>query len=67
MQLMANGLLLQWPAEEVRDPDVNPQVTGKELLSKGQLKKRVTIIPLNKIDGNVVRTRIPLDTTPASC
>jgi structural maintenance of chromosome 2 len=33
---------------------VADEVTGKELLSKGQLKKRVTIIPLNKIDGSVV-------------
>lgn len=33
---------------------VADEVTGKELLSKGQLKKRVTIIPLNKIDGSVI-------------
>ena len=33
---------------------VTDEVAGKELLSKGQLKKRVTIIPLNKIDGSVV-------------
>ena len=28
--------------------------TGKELLSKDQLKKRVTIILVNKIEGSVV-------------
>jgi structural maintenance of chromosome 2 len=33
---------------------VSDEVTGKEILSKGQLRKRVTIIPLNKIDGSVV-------------
>jgi len=30
---------------------VQDEVTGKELLSKGQLKRRVTIIPLNKIES----------------
>ena len=30
---------------------VDTDVTGKALLQKGQLKKRVTIIPLNKIDS----------------
>ena len=30
---------------------VDTEVTGKALLSKGQLQKRVTIIPLNKIDA----------------
>ena len=29
---------------------VQDEVTGKDLLSKGQLRKRVTIIPLNKIE-----------------
>lgn len=37
------------------------QVTGKKLLEKGELKRRYTIIPLNKIasrtlDNGVVRT-----------
>ena len=29
---------------------VDTEVTGKALLARGQLQKRVTIIPLNKID-----------------
>ena len=32
---------------------VDTEVTGKALLAKGQLQKRVTIIPLNKIDARV--------------
>jgi len=31
---------------------VDTEVTGKALLGKGQLQKRVTIIPLNKIDSH---------------
>lgn len=31
---------------------VDSDKTGKALLAKGQLKHRVTLIPLNKIDGN---------------
>jgi structural maintenance of chromosome 2 len=30
---------------------VDTEVTGKALLAKGKLAKRVTIVPLNKIDG----------------
>jgi structural maintenance of chromosome 2 len=33
---------------------VDTETTGKQLLSKGQLKKRVTIIPLNKISSRPV-------------
>jgi structural maintenance of chromosome 2 len=33
---------------------VDSEVTGKALLQKGQLKKRVTILPLNKIDARTV-------------
>ncbi len=33
---------------------VEDEATGKELLSNGQLKKRVTIIPLNKIDASTL-------------
>eukprot|EP00743_Colponemidia_sp_Colp-15_P003700 GILK01003992.1.p1 GENE.GILK01003992.1~~GILK01003992.1.p1 ORF type:complete len:1230 (+),score=358.28 GILK01003992.1:523-3690(+) len=33
---------------------VDTEQTGKLLLTKGQLRKRVTIIPLNKIDSKVV-------------
>ena len=33
---------------------VEDQVTGKQLLDKGNLKKRVTIIPLNKIDNKQI-------------
>ena len=33
---------------------VDTEVTGKALLTQGQLKKRVTIIPLNKIKANRV-------------
>ncbi|XP_078574034.1 structural maintenance of chromosomes protein 2-like [Branchiostoma floridae x Branchiostoma japonicum] len=33
---------------------VDSEVTGKKILDKGQLKRRFTIIPLNKISGRVV-------------
>jgi len=33
---------------------VDTEVTGKALLAKGKLAKRVTIVPLNKIDGRPV-------------
>ena len=33
---------------------VEDEATGKELLSKGQLKRRVTIIPLNKIEASTL-------------
>ncbi|KAL9249751.1 Structural maintenance of chromosomes protein 2-1-like protein, partial [Drosera capensis] len=33
---------------------VDTEVTGKQLLKDGELRKRVTIIPLNKIQGYVV-------------
>lgn len=33
---------------------VDNEQTGKLLLQKGQLKRRVTIIPLNKISHNVI-------------
>mmetsp|Transcript_25105 Transcript_25105/g.59524 ORF Transcript_25105/g.59524 Transcript_25105/m.59524 type:complete len:1178 (-) Transcript_25105:240-3773(-) len=33
---------------------VQDEVTGKDLLSKGQLRRRVTIIPLNKIEGSAL-------------
>ena len=36
---------------------VDTEVTGKALLSKGQLQKRVTIIPLNKIDARTCNER----------
>ena len=36
---------------------VDTDVTGKALLAKGQLKKRVTIIPLNKIDSRTATDR----------
>lgn len=36
---------------------VDTEVTGKALLSKGQLQKRVTIIPLNKIDARTCTER----------
>ena len=32
---------------------VDNEVTAKELLEKGKLTKRVTIIPLNKVGGQV--------------
>ena len=32
---------------------VDNEVTAKELLEKGKLTKRVTIIPLNKVGGKV--------------
>jgi structural maintenance of chromosome 2 len=33
---------------------VDTEATGKQLLQKGKLKKRVTIVPLNKVRGNVL-------------
>ena len=33
---------------------VDTEVTGKALLAKGKLAKRVTIVPLNKIDGRAL-------------
>ena len=36
---------------------VDTEVTGKALLAKGKLAKRVTIVPLNKIDGRAAPTR----------
>ena len=45
LEVLAGGKLYQ----VVVDTDV----TGKALLSKGQLQKRVTILPLNKIDSRI--------------
>ena len=33
---------------------VDSEVTGKALLQKGQLRKRVTLLPLSKIDSRTV-------------
>lgn len=33
---------------------VDSEATGKQLLEKGQLRRRVTIIPLNRIQSNVL-------------
>ncbi|CAM8991236.1 unnamed protein product [Rhodiola kirilowii] len=37
---------------------VDTETTGKQLLQNGELRRRVTIIPLNKIQPNVVPPRI---------
>lgn len=37
---------------------VDTENTGKELLQKGDLRRRVTIIPLNKIQPNTVPDRV---------
>ncbi|GBN36490.1 Structural maintenance of chromosomes protein 2, partial [Araneus ventricosus] len=37
---------------------VNDEETGKLLLGRGQLKRRCTIIPLNKIVGQVIENRL---------
>lgn len=34
------------------------QVTGKKLLEKGELKRRYTIIPLNKISAKTLRDNV---------
>ena len=37
---------------------VDSEETGKQLLQKGALRRRVTIIPLNKIQSYVVQPRV---------
>ncbi|XP_027355301.1 structural maintenance of chromosomes protein 2-2-like isoform X2 [Abrus precatorius] len=37
---------------------VDTENTGKQLLQNGNLKRRVTIIPLNKIQSNIVPSRV---------
>lgn len=37
---------------------VDTEVTGKKLLSKGKLRSRVTIIPLNKITRSIVNDKV---------
>lgn len=37
---------------------VDTETTGKQLLQNGELRRRVTIIPLNKIQPNVVPPRV---------
>lgn len=37
---------------------VDTESTGKQLLQNGNLRRRVTIIPLNKIQSHIVPTRI---------
>jgi structural maintenance of chromosome 2 len=37
---------------------VDSESTGKMLLQNGELRRRVTIIPLNKIQANLVPQRI---------
>lgn len=37
---------------------VDTEVTGKLLLEKGKLKKRVTIIPLNKITSRPISQKV---------
>lgn len=37
---------------------VDTEDTGKQLLQKGDLRRRVTIIPLNKIQSHLVSDRV---------
>lgn len=37
---------------------VDTETTGKQLLQHGDLRRRVTIIPLNKIQTNIVPQRV---------
>lgn len=37
---------------------VDTENTGKQLLQNGELRRRVTIIPLNKIQGHSVSSRV---------
>lgn len=37
---------------------VDSEVTGKKLINKGQLKRRVTIIPLNKISARTIDPKV---------
>lgn len=37
---------------------VDTENTGKQLLQNGNLQRRVTIIPLNKIQANIVPPRV---------
>lgn len=37
---------------------VDTEVTGKKLLEKGELKRRYTIIPLNKISGRIINDNV---------
>jgi structural maintenance of chromosome 2 len=37
---------------------VDSENTGKQLLQNGNLRRRVTIIPLNKIQSHTVPTRV---------
>jgi structural maintenance of chromosome 2 len=43
---------------------VQDERVGKDLLEKGQLKKRVTLIPLNKVDPRVFPRDVPSDPIP---
>lgn len=45
---------------------VDSEVTGSQLLEKGQLRKRVTLIPLNKISARVIRPEA-VDKAKALC
>lgn len=37
---------------------ISEQVTGKKLLEKGELQRRYTIIPLNKISAKTLNDRV---------
>jgi structural maintenance of chromosome 2 len=43
---------------------VQDERVGKDLLEKGQLKKRVTLIPLNKVDPRVFPRDVPSNLFP---
>lgn len=45
---------------------VQDEKVGKELLQNGRLKKRVTIIPLNKINAFRMSAQVSKDATPFS-
>lgn len=44
--------------EELMGIFISEQVTGKKLLEKGELQRRYTIIPLNKISAKTLSDRV---------
>lgn len=46
---------------------VDSEETGKQLLQNGALRRRVTIIPLNKIQSYVVQPRVQQATARLVC
>lgn len=46
---------------------VDTEDTGKQLLQKGDLRRRVTIIPLNKIQSHLVPPRVQQATVRLVC